>query len=101
MNEQNQQTDSLQEVRDIRRLMERSSRFTSLSGLSCVAAGVCALAGSYVAYRIISNYYGPNPGTWRYTGHDFTELKTELVLLAGCVFALAFLSSFYFTWKKT
>jgi hypothetical protein len=38
MNEQNQHTDSLQEVKDIRSLMERSSRFISLSGLSGVAA---------------------------------------------------------------
>ena len=37
MNEQNQQLESLQEVKDIRRLMERSSRFISLSGLSGVA----------------------------------------------------------------
>ena len=49
MSEQNQQLDSLQEVKDIRRLMERSSRFISLSGLSGVAAGIFAMAGAAIA----------------------------------------------------
>ncbi len=47
MNEQNQHVEALQ---DIRRLMQRSSRFISLSGLSGIAAGVWALIGAYFAY---------------------------------------------------
>ena len=43
-----QHTDSLQDVKDIRLLMERSSRFISLSGLSGVAAGVFALIGAAI-----------------------------------------------------
>jgi hypothetical protein len=102
MSEQNQQTDSLQDVRDIRRLMERSSRFTSLSGLSCVAAGICALGGAYFGYRFISDYYGqPNPGKWRYSNDEFAALKNELLLLAAITFVLAFGLSFFFTWRKT
>ena len=42
--------DSLQDLREIRSMMERSSRFIGLSGLSGVAAGVCALIGATVAY---------------------------------------------------
>jgi hypothetical protein len=34
--------------------MERSSRFISLSGLSGIAAGLCALAGAYFANSILT-----------------------------------------------
>ena len=37
----------------IRQMMERSSKFLSLSGLSGVFAGMCALAGAAIAYFLI------------------------------------------------
>lgn len=50
----------LQALSDIRSMMERSSRFISLSGLSGVFAGVFALVGAYLAYAkinsVLSNY---------------------------------------------
>jgi hypothetical protein len=49
--------DQLKELQEIRSLMERSSRFIGLSGLSGVAAGVCALVGAAVAYM----YLGAQP----------------------------------------
>ena len=39
----------LEELQHIKRMMERSSRFISLSGLSGFAAGICALAGAWIA----------------------------------------------------
>lgn len=45
------QQEQLETLREIRTLMERSSRFISLSGLSGVVAGVAALAGTAAAYR--------------------------------------------------
>src|ERR1700749_343396 len=45
-------------LRDIKRMMERSSRFISLSGLSGVSAGICALAGDWIALRWMRDYYG-------------------------------------------
>jgi hypothetical protein len=42
--------EQLKDLREIRTLMERSSRFIGLSGLSGVAAGVCALIGATAAY---------------------------------------------------
>jgi hypothetical protein len=46
-----QELDTLQ---DIKQIMERSSRFISLSGWSGVAAGGCALIGAALAYPIVS-----------------------------------------------
>ncbi|MEO1514399.1 MAG: hypothetical protein AAFV95_05280 [Bacteroidota bacterium] len=47
MNNRNEQLETLQEIRS---LMERSSRFISLSGLSGVAAGIFALIGAGFVY---------------------------------------------------
>lgn len=47
----------LQDISEIRSMMERSSRFISFSGLSGVFAGSFALIGAYLAYqRILSEY---------------------------------------------
>lgn len=40
----------LQTLGEIRSMMERSSRFISLSGLSGIGAGIAALAGATLAY---------------------------------------------------
>jgi hypothetical protein len=48
-----QTKDYLKDISQIRDLMERSSSFISLSGLSGVLAGIYALIGSYIAYRIV------------------------------------------------
>ena len=102
MSEQNQHADSLQEVKDIRRLMERSSRFISLSGLSGVAAGVFAIIGAAIArYVILKDYYLNYDERGYFEGNDFKSLKMQLIVLATGIFAAAFFSAFYFTWKKS
>jgi hypothetical protein len=95
-----QQTESLQEIRDIKRMMERSSRFISLSGLSGIAAGVCALAGAWKAKDMLNNYYGSYNSSGFFSGDEFSKLKINLLTLAAIVFAAAFISSFIFTWQK-
>ncbi len=49
------QNHPLETLADIKQMMERSSRFISLSGLSGVAAGACALVGAWFANNIITN----------------------------------------------
>lgn len=96
MSEQNQHVEALQ---DIRRLMQRSSRFLSLSGLSGVAAGFWALLGAFFAYDWIAEYYN-NYNESGYTGAAFQKLKWSLLLLALAVLGAALLSAFYFTWRR-
>jgi hypothetical protein len=51
----------IQDLRQIKEIMDRSSKFISLSGLSGVAAGIIALAGAWYAYQNIyteSDFYG-------------------------------------------
>lgn len=102
MIEQNPQADSLKDVKDIRQLMERSSRFISLSGLSGIAAGVFAIAGAAIArYVLFKNYYTGYNDRDHFAGNDFNSLKLQLIVLAAGIFVAAFFSAFYFTWRKS
>lgn len=96
MTEQNQHLDAL---KDIRKLMQRSSRFISLSGLSGIAAGFWALVGAYFAYDWIHEYFVQFSDEG-YDSQSFRTLKLNLFLLAAAVFALALLSALFFTWRR-
>jgi len=93
----NEQETSLRELRHIKKMMEQSSRFISLSGLSGIVAGLCALAGAWFATRSISAY--AHGGQLNYD-----TLISQLVFIAACVLACAFVFAFIFTYlraKKT
>ena len=95
-----QQHASLETLQDIRRIMDRSSRFLSLSGLSGVSAGVFALIGVYFAYDWIYEYY-VRYNQRGYDNADFQHLKWSLLGLAGAVMLAALVFAFYFTWRQT
>ena len=46
--------DYLKDITEIKNMMNRSSRFISLSGLSGILAGIYALIGAYIAYTLVS-----------------------------------------------
>ena len=48
---------ALESVNEIKELMEKSSKFISLSGLAAIMAGIYALVGAYIATQVIT------PGT--------------------------------------
>lgn len=105
MTSQHQSLDTLQ---DIKRMMERSSRFISLSGWSGVSAGVCALIGAWLANNRLKHLFGSSvPREWSYEMRgavevaDHTSLLTDLMLIAICTFVAAFVSSFFFTWLRS
>lgn len=102
MCDENQSIDSLQEVKDIRRMMERSSRFISLSGWSGVAAGVIALIGAaFARFVILENYSKLRYNQGYLTRNDLEWVQWQLIFLALAVFVAASLSAYYFTWRKT
>ena len=47
-----EEQDYIRDIAEMRSIMERSSKFLSLSGLAGIMAGIYALAGAYVAYNI-------------------------------------------------
>lgn len=100
MSEQNQQSETLQEISDIKRIMERSSRFISLSGLSGIAAGLCALVGAYIAHEMFKDYYDVYNHGVGYTDPNFINLKLKLLIVAAIVLVAALLFAFLFTWRR-
>jgi hypothetical protein len=72
------------ELASIRSLMERSSKFISLSGLSGILAGIYALIGAAAAYVVIQN----NPMSGRI---PLFELISNFVNVILILFAIAFI----------
>ena len=74
----NTRQQSLQELQQIKRMMERSSKFISLSGLSGISAGICAFTGAWFASQKISSY------------NSLNTLQNDLLLIALLTFVVAF-----------
>jgi len=89
-------------------MMERSSRFISLSGWSGVAAGICALGGAYAAWSRLQEFRN-NSGYRIEEGGEITThvynhlqlLRTDLVWIAAITFVAALISAFLFTWIRS
>ena len=45
---------ALESVFEIKELMEKSSKFISVSGMAAIMAGIYALAGAYIATQVIT-----------------------------------------------
>jgi hypothetical protein len=92
------------ELKNIKQMMERSSRFISLSGLSGIAAGICALAGAWVANSLINanttldlRQSATLPDSIMHG--DF--FNSRLMQVAILTFIAAFLSAFIFTYRRS
>lgn len=71
--------DYLKDISEIKDLMNKSSRFISLSGLSGILAGIYALIGAAVAYYLITNY---SNGTLILDGKIYRLVMLDLFLIA-------------------
>lgn len=91
-----EQQDYMRELTEIRSMMERSSKFLSLSGLALLIAGIYALAGAFIAYR----FFSFNPGEVVDLSMPPAELW-ELVLLAIGILGLALGTAFLLSYKKS
>ncbi len=99
---QPQHQQSLDTLKEIRSLMERSSRFISLSGLSGVSAGICALIGAALAALYLGRF-DRNELTYEHLSefeHWGLKAGVFFVLDAVLVLVLAVLSAIYFTTRK-
>lgn len=84
-------------------MMERSSRFISLSGLSGIAAGFCALIGAWFAYTIIGNSHGQ-----RVYNNYYPDIISFRQFMGYALFRIAlgtltgaFILAVMFTWIKS
>ncbi len=95
-------SESLQDIKAIRKLMEESTRFLSLSGLSGVFAGLTAIAGALFAYFIIlkSGTINFNEYLTTLTGQETTLLRWQLFAAAAIVLVVSVLFAFWFSMRK-
>lgn len=89
--------EAINDLKEIRKLMEHSSKFVSISGLSGIFAGITALTGAAFAYFKpgMSFQYSPDYG---YVA-DSVTMRFFLV----DAFSILFISGFFglaFTWRK-
>jgi len=102
----NEQQQTLADLQHIKNMMERSSRFISLSGLSGVAAGICALVGAWFANQVIMDSGGPSSYREAVARTIGTESLQEfmghrLFIIASITFFSALLLSFIFTYIRS
>jgi flagellar biosynthesis component FlhA len=88
----------IEDLKEIREIMNRSTRFISLSGLSGVSTGIIALAGSYLAYQTIFKEQD-------YLVYNAVDISKEIIgyllFIAIGTLILSIASAIFFTSRKT
>ncbi|WP_430412174.1 hypothetical protein [Kordia sp.] len=90
-------SDYLNDIKEIKNLMNKSSRFISLSGLSGIMAGVYALIGAWFARQEIIKVYDSVQGT-RYISSN--QITIKLLAIAAIVIILAIVTGIILTQRK-
>jgi len=93
--DQNKYIEDIKEIKDI---MNRSSRFISLSGLCGISAGIIALIGVFAAYQTVyvnQDYFGYRKAIVT------SESLATLLLIAIATVVLSIVTVIYFTNKET
>jgi hypothetical protein len=86
--------DYLKDISDIKNMMNKSSRFNSLSGISGIATGLYAIIGSLIAYQyVVKNNIEVN----NLDNNTFYLLLADLIL----IILLSLITSFIITRRKT
>lgn len=102
MKKKQKHLDSLSEIKN---LMERSTKFISLSGLSGIVAGITALIGSSLAYLRLDFYLGSTSldyATSRsVTIDDMNTLTFELIGIALTVLVISLVAGVLLTIKES
>lgn len=95
-------TEHLKQLSDIRDIMEKSSRFLSLSGLSGVFAGFYALIGAGLFYYYCKVNRGVDIISSTHTHLLLLDRQTIIsgMLIAVMVLILSLLTGIYFTTRK-
>jgi hypothetical protein len=95
-------TNPREDIQTIREIMERSSKFLSLSGLSGVVAGVCALTGAAVAWFIILDSGRYQVEGILHSRDAMTGSATGFYLALDALLVLVFtvLGAFYLSYRK-
>lgn len=94
-----EQRDYIRDLTEIRSMMERSSKFLSLSGWAGILAGSYAVAGAFIAWKVLDFSTDSIPSG---TAHpaEFSGQMLNLVILALVVLVLALGSAIWDSNRK-
>lgn len=88
----------LKDISEIRNIMDKSSRFISLSGLSGILAGIYALIGAWFAYRTI---YFDNSSLGSYKNLVISwDAVVRLLIIATAVLVFSILTGILLSIRK-
>ena len=91
----------LDTLQDIKQIMQKSSRFISLSGLSGVAAGVCALAGAFYTFTKIECWARGDCQFDHLVREGGIDMQSRLLQIAAVTFFSALVLAFLFTYLRS
>ena len=86
--------DYLRDISEIKEIMNRSTRFISLSGISGILAGVYALIGGIIAYNLLSGYSRDDYDSYTTL---LSTLELKLICIAIVVATLSCLTGYILT----
>lgn len=88
----------IEDLKEIKDIMNRSTRFISLSGLAGVSTGITALVGVYLAYKTIFKEQG-------YLSYNAVDLSTKsvgyILLVAFGTLIISIATAIYFTSRES
>ncbi|WP_196891187.1 hypothetical protein [Aureivirga marina] len=87
----------LKDITEIKSIMNRSTKFLSLSGMSGILAGIYALIGAFAGNALIKQYIS-DFSIYRY--ENVYLLRIKLILVAAAVLVLSITTGFILTYKK-
>ncbi len=90
-----------EDLSHIRSMMERSSRFISLSGLSGVFAGLSALIGGLYVYQLFKSYGIEYFDGSRIQNFYLIDLVIQLIFIALIVLVFSLTFGIFFTIRKS
>jgi hypothetical protein len=84
-----EEKDYTRDIAEIRSMMERSTKFMTLTGWPGIMAGIYALAGAFIAWKV----FGFNPDELLYRHPDSGSGYLNVFVLSGIVLAMAIVTA--------
>jgi len=89
--------DYLKDIIEIRAMMERSSKFLSISGWSGIMAGLYALIGSYIGYAFLK--FNPKE-VFIAESENMAHTITNLIILASVILILSIGTAIFLSYTR-
>ncbi len=89
--------DYIKDIAEIRSMMDRSSKFLSLSGWAGILAGIYALVGAYIAY----GFFRFNPAEIAYNADGIASFDlVNVIVLAASILVLSIGTAVFLSYQR-